>query len=165
MPKITKIYLDLDGVVANFTDRYKELYHMSPDSKEARKNFGNNFVNFIKSKQFETLKLLDDAPVLIEYLKNQDIPVEILSSTGRPDNHEEVIRQKTVWLKKHDIPFKGNFVPGKELKKNYASPSHLIIDDTLSIINDWKEAGGPAIHHKNAKETVVMLKFYLLGKK
>jgi len=165
MPKITKIYLDLDGVVADFTKRYKELYHVNPDSKDARQNFGNNFANFIVSKQFETLDLMPDAPALIDYLKNQDVPVEILSSTGRKETHDEVARQKTVWLNKHNIPFKGNFVPGKELKKNYASPSHLIIDDTLSVIEDWKEAGGPAIHHKNARETMVMLKFYLLVEK
>lgn len=162
MHKIDKIYLDLDGVVANFTKRYKEVYGVDPDSKGGRKNFGNNFSNFIKTKQFETLELLPDAPSLIEYLKNQTVPVEILSSTGRPDNHAEVARQKTVWLCEHGIPFKGNFVPGKELKKNFATPTSLIIDDTLSVIDDWKEAGGPAIHHKNARETMVMLKFYLI---
>lgn len=162
MPKITKIYLDLDGVVADFAKRYRELYHIDPDSTRERKNFGGHFDNFIKSKQFETLDLLPDAPTLIEYLNNQNIPVEILSSTGRPETHNEVARQKTVWLCNHSIPFKGNFVPGKELKKNFASPTHLIIDDTLSIIEDWKEAGGPAIHHKNARETIILLKFYLI---
>ena len=162
MHKIDKIYLDLDGVIANFTKRYKEVYGVDPDSKRGRKDFNDNFGNFIKTKQFETLELLPDASLLIEYLKNQELPVEILSSTGRPENHEEVSRQKTVWLCAHGIPFKGNFVPGKELKKNFASPTSLIIDDTLSVIDDWKEAGGPAIHHKNARDTIVMLKFYLL---
>ena len=162
MHKIDKIYLDLDGVIANFTKRYKEVYGVDPDSKRGRKDFNDNFGNFIKTKQFETLELLPDASLLIEYLKNQELPVEILSSTGRPENHEEVSRQKTVWLCEHGIPFKGNFVPGKELKKNFASPTSLIIDDTLSVIDDWKEAGGPAIHHKNARDTIVMLKFYLI---
>ena len=162
MHKIDKIYLDLDGVIANFTKRYKEVYGVDPDSKRGRKDFNDNFGNFIKTKQFETLELLPDASLLIEYLKNQELPVEILSSTGRPENHEEVSRQKTVWLCEHGIPFKGNFVPGKELKKNFASPTSLIIDETLSVIDDWKEAGGPAIHHKNARDTIVMLKFYLL---
>lgn len=162
MHKIDKIYLDLDGVIANFTKRYKKVYGVDPDSKRGRKDFNDNFGNFIKTKQFETLELLPDASLLIEYLKNQELPVEILSSTGRPENHEEVSRQKTVWLCEHGIPFKGNFVPGKELKKNFASPTSLIIDDTLSVIDDWKEAGGPAIHHKNARDTIVLLKFYLL---
>jgi len=162
MPKIDKIYLDMDGVIADFVKRYNELYHMDPDSKEARKNFSNRFMNFIKTKQFETLEPMPDTSALIEYLKNQDVPVEILSSTGRPESHEEVARQKTVWLCNHGISFKGNFVPGKELKKNFATPTSLIIDDTLSVITDWQEAGGLAIHHKNARETMVMLKFYLL---
>jgi len=162
MPKIDKIYLDMDGVIADFVKRYNELYHMDPDSKEARKNFSNRFMNFIRTKQFETLEPMPDTSALIEYLKNQDVPVEILSSTGKPENHEEVARQKTVWLCNHGISFKGNFVPGKELKKNFATPTSLIIDDTLSVITDWQEAGGLAIHHKTARETMVMLKFYLL---
>ena len=162
MPKIDKIYLDMDGVIADFVKRYNELYHMDPDSKEARKNFSNRFMNFIRTKQFETLEPMPDTSALIEYLKNQDVPVEILSSTGRPESHEEVARQKTVWLCNHGISFKGNFVPGKELKKNFATPTSLIIDDTLSVITDWQEAGGLAIHHKTARETMVMLKFYLL---
>lgn len=163
MKKIDKIYLDLDGVVCDFNKRFKEIYGVGPDEPNAKKNFSNFFTNFIKDQHFATLDLLPGALTLVEYLKNLPIPTEILSSTGRPEGYLEVSRQKGVWLDTHNIPFKQNFVPGKELKKNFATPSSLIIDDTLSVIDDWKQAGGIAIHHKNVRDTMVHLKFHLLG--
>ena len=161
MHKINKIYLDMDGVIADFMGRYKKMFGESID-KQKKKEWKENFQLFIDSKQFETLDMEPDAQDLINYLMNQEIPVEILSSTAKKKYHDEVSRQKTIWLNHHHIPFKPNFVPGKAHKVEFATPTSLIIDDTLSIIDDWKEAGGPAIHHKNARETMVMLKFYLL---
>ena len=162
MPKIDKIYLDMDGVICDFMKRYEELYHHVPRRDETKKELHNNFDNFIKTKQFETLDLMPDAKTLLDYLRNQPVPVEILSSTAFEKVHDDISQQKSIWLENHGIDFPRNFVPGKALKYKFATPTSLIIDDTLSVIDDWKEAGGPAIHHKNARETMVMLKFYLL---
>jgi len=162
MPKIDKIYLDMDGVICDFMKRYEELYHHVPRRNETKKEWHNNFDNFIKTKQFETLDLMPDAKTLLDYLRNQSVPVEILSSTAFEKVHDDISQQKSIWLENHGIDFPRNFVPGKALKYKFATPTSLIIDDTLSVIEDWKEAGGPAIHHKNARETMVMLKFYLL---
>jgi hypothetical protein len=163
MHNIEKIYLDLDGVVADFVTRFRSIYGMNPDEADAKKRFSDFFTNFIKDQNFATLDLMPDAQFLIDYLKNVTVPVEILSSTGRPEGHEEVSRQKGIWLDRHNIPFKQNFVPGKELKYKFATPNSILIDDTLSNIDDWKQAGGIAIHHKNARETMMLLKFHMLG--
>lgn len=162
--KIEKIYVDLDGVLCNFTKKFREVYAIDPDSKEGRRNFGDFFERFIKDQHFASLEMMPDAFALIDYLRNLPLPIEILSSTGRPASHEEVSRQKMVWLQTHGITFKPNFVPGKELKQKFATPNSIIIDDTMSIIDDWKQSGGIAIHHKSARETMVMLKFYLMDR-
>jgi hypothetical protein len=39
----------------------------------------------------------------------------------------------------------------------YATPESVIIDDTYSVIEDWRKAGGIAIHHKDAKSTIAEL--------
>jgi phosphoglycolate phosphatase-like HAD superfamily hydrolase len=163
--KIDKIYLDMDGVICDFMKRYKEMFKHVPRRDESTAQWHKNFEQFIKTKQFETLDLEPGAESLIEFLKKQDVPVEILSSTALPKFDKEISKQKEVWLKEHNIDFKRNFVPGKSLKYKFATPTSLIIDDTLSVIDDWKEAGGPAIQHKNARETIVMLKLYLMGEK
>jgi hypothetical protein len=42
-PKISCIYLDLDGVIADFVKRYKEQYHILPREAEKKKEFDKFF--------------------------------------------------------------------------------------------------------------------------
>lgn len=157
MHKFTIIYLDMDGVIADFSKRYQELFNMTPQRSDRTKQFGGFFNEFIKTKQFATLDMMPDAKVLLNYLKTIEVPVEILSSTAREDRHQEIAEQKDVWLDKHEIHYVRNFVPGKNLKYKFADPSSIIIDDTQSVIDDWKNAGGVAIHHKDALSTISIL--------
>ena len=46
-PKISMIYLDMDGVIADFSKRYKELYRMEP--REAEKKI-SKYPNLIRSE-------------------------------------------------------------------------------------------------------------------
>lgn len=157
MHKFTIIYLDMDGVIADFGKRYQELFNMTPQRSDRTKQFGEFFNEFIKTKQFTTLDMMPDAKVLLNYLETIEVPVEILSSTAREDRHQEIAKQKDVWLDKHEIHYVRNFVPGKSLKYKFAEPSSIIIDDTQSVIDDWKNAGGVAIHHKDALSTISIL--------
>lgn len=154
------IYLDMDGVIADFNGRYREIYGDIPES-ERRKHFEANFGDFIARGLFSTLDLMPDAMVLIEYLRNASIPTEILSSTAREKYHEDVSKQKLIWLQTHGITFTPNLVPGKHHKYKWAKPDTLIIDDTLSVIEDWRKAGGVAIWHKDVPTTLAQLKMYV----
>ena len=152
--KLSKIYLDMDGVIADFTKRYKELFGAPPVQHDNKtKNFDKNFTGLIEEGHFATLDMMPDAQVLLNYLNTLSIPVEILSSTASEKRHDAIAPQKLEWLKKHGIDYKANLVPGKKFKKDWAKPDTLIIDDTHSIIDDWRNAGGIAIWHKDAMST------------
>jgi hypothetical protein len=159
--KIEKIYLDMDGVIADFEKRYKERYGIHPSEAESQKKFNGYFDDFIQTQQFATLDLMPNAHTLINTLENifleKGIPTEILSSTANIKRHDELSTQKSKWLKDHGILFKQNFVPGKELKYKFATPTSIIIDDTDVVISDWKKAGGIPIHHKDVETTLAML--------
>lgn len=154
---IEKIYLDLDGVLADFQKRYQELFSTAPDHDTSRKRFGQRFGIFIQNNNFATLDMMSDALELLSYLKTVSVPIEILSSTAREISNEEISRQKQTWLDNHDIKYPAIFVPGKRLKVNYASENCILIDDTVSNIDDWNKAGGIGILHKNASDTISML--------
>lgn len=156
-PRIDNIFLDLDGVVFDFSKRYKELYRMEPHEADKAKQFKPFFLDFIASKQFESLDLMEDAMMGIEHLRTLDIPVTILTSTARKEFHEEITKQKLVCLEKHGIEFTPIFVPGKRLKKDYSDPHSIIIDDTLSVIEQFRSNGGYAIHHKSWDATLIDL--------
>ena len=48
-------------------------------------------------------------------------------------------------------------MPGRRFKKDYANSNSIIIDDTWDVIENFRQNGGLAILHKNAKETVAIL--------
>jgi hypothetical protein len=151
----------MDGVIANFEKRYLELYGVKPQDTRNNKEFSGFFDNFIEGGNFATLEMMPDAMELIVALRNALPPTQILSSTASTKRHKAISEQKIQWLETHGIDFQYNLVPGKELKKRYARTDTLIIDDTESIIEDWRAAGGVAIFHKNVPDTLVQLKFIL----
>ena len=154
---ISKIYLDMDGVICDFEKKYKELYQLQPREAEKHKQFDRLFSDFIKTRQFTQLAPMPGTWDGISFLKNTGIPVEILSSTAREEYYDEISSQKIEWLNKFGIDFKTNFVPGKRHKWKFATPDSIIIDDTESVISDWNKAGGIGIHHRNWNETSAIL--------
>ena len=160
-PKIKCIYLDMDGVIADFVKRYKELYHMEPREAEKNKKFDHYFNEFIDTNQFATLDLMPGAMQGIEFLRKVSVPTQILSSTANEARYNAISKQKMIWLQTHGITFNPLFVPGKKHKWKHATPDSIIIDDTESVIDDWKKAGGIGILHKDWMTTLAILRLYV----
>jgi len=163
MHNFTKIYLDMDGVIADFEKRYRELFHTSPGHDDNRKRFGIRFAKFIQFNHFADLDMMPDATDLLAYLTTTGLPVEILSSTAKPTSNATISHQKQVWLDNHGITYPAVFVPGKQFKAKYATPNSILIDDTLVNIEEWNKAGGVGILHKNALDTISILNTLLGG--
>jgi hypothetical protein len=160
-PKIECIYLDMDGVIANFDKRYKELFNIAPREAEKHEKFYHYFEEFISSGQFATLELMPGAMDAITFLRKCNTPTQILSSTANEEKYDAISKQKKVWLQTHGITFNPIFVPGKKYKYKYATPNSIIIDDTKSVIDDWNKAGGIGIWHKDWITTLAILKMYV----
>ena len=160
MRKITKIYLDMDGVIADFDKRYKELYKIEPKDADTYKTFDKFFTMFIADRQFAKLDLMPDAMELINYLRSLSIPTEILSSTSSEKRDAEIREQKIDWLNKHNIEFPVNLVPGKRFKRDFSNENSLLIDDTSQNIDQWRVEGGIGILHTDAMTTIGILKMY-----
>jgi hypothetical protein len=104
---------------------------------------------------------MSDFLLLKNFLDSINVPKEILSSTAYEETYDTISEQKLKWLNDHGVTWKPNFVPGKRHKYKYATIGALIIDDTLSVIEDWHKAGGYTIWHNNAFSTVTQLKMYV----
>jgi hypothetical protein len=158
-----KIYLDMDGVVANFEKRYIELFNESPGSSRDRKEFSNNWTKFIEGKNFETLDWWPGGPELITYLGKNKLDVEILSSSGGNKYHDLVVEQKKKWIETFNLPetWKVNIVAGRKKKAEFATPDSILIDDTLDVIEAFNKAGGIGIHHKDVGNTIMLLDILL----
>lgn len=159
------LYLDMDGVIANFEKRYEELFHQTPAEGRDQKEFGRNWPIFVEGDNFANLEKWPGADELLEFVEhirqNYGVNVEILSSSGGQRYHNEVSDQKTRWLAKHGITYKTNFVPGRVHKSKYATPETVLIDDTPDVIENFNAAGGIGILHTDLGKTFEQLKSLL----
>ena len=158
-----KIYLDMDGVLADFDKQYELLFGVRPvDTENRTKHFWSHWDDFVIGKNFAKLELMPGAEALMRACDLLKVPVEILTSTGNEKHYDTIAAQKTEWLKAHNITYKPNFVAGGLKKAEYADPWSILIDDTPKVVDAYVKAGGTAILHTNADKTITELsKLYL----
>lgn len=147
------LYLDMDGVLADFNKEYTKF----DPKKEDRKKFRDSVMNH---KIFTRLDFMPDTQELLNHVSRlQGVDVQILTSMGTHDplQGNEARTQKQQWLDKHNIPYKANFVRNKEEKAQYATPTSILIDDSVGCISPFIRAGGHGILHKNSSETISIL--------
>jgi hypothetical protein len=159
---VTKIYVDMDGVIADFVKRFKELTGKLPSDYKTEKGFTPNFNLMVDGSHFESLDKMPDFDVLVSYLDSLPVEKCILSSTRTPEDNFKVAMQKMQWLANvANITWPKIFVPGKSLKQQYANPNSILIDDTPIVIEQWNAAGGIGILHTDAISTITELKKYI----
>ena len=147
------LYLDMDGVLANFDKKFKEIKSYDPDHIKFRDAV-------MIHRIFEDLEFMPDTQKLLNHVsKLNHIHIEILTSMGTfdPERGFHAKAQKMHWLDKHNIPYKPNFVRTKTEKAQYADSNSILIDDSAGCINPFIAAGGHGILHTNATETIRIL--------
>lgn len=150
---MVKLYLDMDGVLCNFDKAYRTY----DPNKDDRRKFRSAVMDY---KIFEDLEFMPDAQELLSHVKKlHDVDIEILTSMGTHDPFQgaEAKRQKLVWLEKHGITYKPNFVRSKEEKSEYATPESILVDDSVGCISPFIRKGGHGILHTNSSETNSLL--------
>lgn len=164
--KVDQIAIDMDGVLCDFRGRFEQLYHNEPEvdfisNNKRNKTYRKNFHDFVINKHFSTLDPMPDLHEGLDYLKTLNVHMWILSSTAKEEYLNELSNQKRLWLRNNNIPYNSVFVPGKRMKCYYAKPDRILIDDTLSNVEQWIENGGIGIHHSSWKETIKSIKLYI----
>ncbi len=157
-----KIYVDMDGVVADFDQRFIDLSGMLP--REFETKYGKNaFWDFIdegdnKLKFWVGIPQMSDAQQLMDFVSKYDY--EMLTA---PSLKKQSLMGKGLWMinqtKKGLFPSKPkvNYKSAKN-KKDFAAPNHILIDDKASTIDSWNASGGIGILHTSAANTISQLK-------
>jgi hypothetical protein len=140
------LYLDMDGVLCNFEEKFLPL--KDPGLKYDKKIFRKAVMEY---KIFEDLNYMPNALKLLAAVRMLPVNVEILTSVGTHDPMQgaEAARQKTLWLNKHGITYKPNFVRMFSEKPNYATPESILIDDRPDCAEPFTKAGGHGILHED----------------
>lgn len=147
------LYLDMDGVISNFNEKYAEISPELPDRQR--------FASAVLDHQiFLHLKPMSDAKKLVEHVATlKNINIEILTSVGTFDVERglQAKLQKRAWLDKYNMFFTTNFVRCKPEKANFANKNTILVDDSIGCIKPFNEKGGWGILHTSADDTIAQL--------
>lgn len=157
------IYCDLDGVLVDLIGGLSDLYNI-PDLNDAnfdvhlkriKDDLDKNHPNL-----FATLPWKSDGKKLWAFIAKYN--ASILSSAPRTWLPNAMI-DKNKWVSKNlsPRPRETVIVRGSDQKQKYAVKNgvpNILIDDYDANITQWRAAGGIAIHHKTADESIRQLK-------
>jgi len=142
-----QVFLDLDGVFADFDARVKRLTGKHPNQLDRNRLW--KMVNSDK-RFFAELELIEGCMILWEATRD----LEPIFLTGAPSN-KVFQEQKREWVARIFGPeFVVHVVPRK-LKADYSGPHKVLIDDTPDNIEAWIARGGYGILHEGDHASTV----------
>ena len=156
------LFLDMDGVLANFESKYEEMFDVQMN-KITEDIWESNWQQWVESKTFEKLDWFKGARELIDFavdLKKtgQIDRLEILSASGGQPHHDEVARQKKAWLKGRGLfnHFDAvNIVESGKKKGEYAHDRSILVDDTYYVVHNFRDHGGIGLLHDGRVDDMV----------
>jgi hypothetical protein len=151
-----QLYLDCDGVLADFDKGATAVLGLDPRAYEKRHGLGRFWQKLASAPDFYFgLPLMPDAMELFEAVKHLH-PVIL---TGLPRGN---------WAADQKVRWAAKYFPGTKIittltrdKRDHAEEGDVLVDDQVRHRHLWEEVGGVFIHHRNARDTVVELGKYL----
>jgi hypothetical protein len=150
-----QLYLDCDGVLADFDKGATAVLGMHPRAFEKRHGLGRFWARLASAPDFYfSLPLLPDAMRLYEAVKHLD-PVIL---TGLPRGNWAA-DQKVRWAARH-FPGVRIITTMARDKRDHAKEGDVLVDDQDRHRHLWEEIGGIFIQHKDVDSTLEALKSY-----
>jgi len=161
MSKVKQIFLDQDGVLADFESGLTKALGYKVDVTSPIDVYDIEKRKLTAQRLFRNLDPLPDAWKLVDYCMNSGIHTEILTAAGTV-NRTLVVKDKIDWIRRYVHPhwiviptFSGT------QKAAFAHKKAVLVDDRQRNIDYWEEAGGIGILHKTADETIEQLDYII----
>lgn len=147
-----QLYLDCDGVLADFDAGATQVLGLPPRAFEERFGKKRFWAKLATTPDFYAeLPLMPGARELFAAVRHLD-PIIL---TGLPLGRWAA-PQKVRWAAEH--------FPGTRIitclardKRNHAREGDVLVDDTLRYKHLWEEAGGIFVHHRAVPESLAAL--------
>jgi len=134
------IYLDMDGVLADFRGGYQKLFGSIPNMNAKD---DANVSRLVGTDFFAHLDKLPDADRIVDLAIKYAGSYSICSSPLRGD-HKNSAQNKIKWIQENLNPQPNDIViTGK--KDSYAKGKNILIDDRQKVLQPWIERGGIGI--------------------
>lgn len=163
--KVEKIFLDMDGVLADFDRGVNEICGITAPSQNAKSHKpGEDDEMWDRIKQvghfYDCLELMPGAKEMFDaiYDKYGD-KCEILTGIPKPRRGVTYAAEDKInWVRRLlSENIKVNIVFREEKPQFCTGEECILIDDMEKNIKEWNETGGTGILHVNAEETMSRL--------
>ena len=151
--KMPHLYLDMDGVQADFFGAWAERlgvdHWKAIDDKEKEINMLANSSAEEVYDFFRNLKPLSTGLEVIAWLKENNIPFTVLSAPLRGPFADASKQAKRDWLDQYNPGTSGSAVFTSQ-KQKYAVTNgvqNVLVDDFGPYIDKWTNAGGIPVKH------------------
>lgn len=161
------IFLDMDGVLADFDSKSIELI-----GKRLR-DFPDSASGWLAMNEHQNIyRILDkmtDADELVDgvfkLVKQYNSTVAVLTAIPKFGKIIDAKRHKLQWLNEHfpTLLYDFNIGPWAQDKYKHCNRGDVLIDDSELNIPQWQNAGGHGILHTDAKSSLIQLEKYLSG--
>ena len=161
MMEVKKIYLDMDGVLADFDRGVRDMCGMDPQPQNGKRYAKQDDLMWEKIREtdhfYGRLHMMRGAKEMFCNLwSNFGDKCEIL--TGIPKPHRGVVtagEDKIRWVQRELNPeIKVNIVYREEKLLFCTGPETVLIDDREKTVRAWKEKGGTGILYSDPAETI-----------
>jgi hypothetical protein len=144
------IYIDMDGVVADWESlarsilghQPKDINGRWPDAEWQKVKAVDHFYY-----QLATMARAEEMIALARRFRDElGWRLNMLTALPHDDSHPEAAADKYEWIDERwpDIPVR--LGPYSHDKWRHARPGDILVDDRPSNIQEWREAGGIAVH-------------------
>lgn len=160
---MTTIYLDMDGVVADFDEYAARTLGLPPSSGVYPEATWYKLAS--NARIFRELKKTSYADRLVDtcraICKTQGWDLLFLTATPKDNDMPWSFYDKVCWAQNYypDIPVM--FGPFSKDKHVHCKPGDILIDDRLINIEDWRAAGGRPIYHRGDIEATLAALNYI----
>ena len=168
--KIPHLYLDMDGVQADFfgawadrlgVDHWKAIHDKEKEINMLAHSNAKDVYDF-----FRNLKPLKSGLKVIAWIKQHNIPSTVLSAPLRGPFADASKQAKRDWLDQYNPGTSGNaiFTSAKFKYATQNGVANVLVDDFGPYIEKWTNAGGIPVKHaeefedpNTAENTIKML--------
>jgi 5'(3')-deoxyribonucleotidase len=157
--RVKRIFLDMDGVLADFNVGVENLTGTPfPNTLQGHNDYDERKEELTNKRLFRHLPPMPDMHDLVGYVRHTGLPWEILTAAG-VINRELVVWDKQEWIKEHVSPtvVVTCTMTGSQ-KGMFAIKGSVLVDDRQKNLDSWIEHGGIGILHTSAADTIDQLK-------
>ena len=159
--KRVMVYLDMDGVLADFDRGVRELCGMEPQSQNGKRSakLDDAMWDAIRKTEhfYDRLAPMPGAEEMFGRIyRKYGEQCEILTGVPKPERGiVTAVEDKKAWMKRElSDTVRVNIVLRKQKLDYCKGPESVLIDDMEKTIRAWREAGGTGILHVSAGETL-----------